>query len=322
MSSFFMDPILQTLMGIYALLIAASVITVLLRKSSSGRGGGELEQRVKSWWIMVTIFTVAMMLSRNISLSFFGFISFLALKEYFSIIPTRRADRRVLFWAYLAIPIQFYWASIEWYGMFIIFIPVYLFLFLPMRMVMIGETKQFLQAAGTIHWGLMTMVFGISHLAYLLVLEGWEGSQRGGVGLVLFLVMLTQLNDVAQYVWGKSLGKHKIIAKVSPNKTWEGFLGGVGTTTLLSVGLAGLLTPFSPGMAVVAGLLISGAGFIGDVTMSALKRDLGIKDSGSLLPGHGGLLDRIDSLTYAGPLFFHFVYYFRDYLLEAGSRNA
>lgn len=225
-------------------------------------------------------------------------------------IPTRRADRRVLFWAYLAIPFQYFWVSMEWYGMFIIFIPVYMFLFLPMRMVIIGETREFLRAAGTLHWGLMTMVFSLSHLAYLLVLPVSEGFSAGGAGLVLYLVFLTQFNDVSQFVWGKMLGKHKIIPRVSPNKTWEGFIGGVCTTTLLAMLLSTVLTPLTLSMSAIAGLIISTAGFIGDVTVSALKRDIGVKDSGSLLPGHGGILDRIDSLTYSAPLFFHFIYYF------------
>ena len=137
-----------------------------------------------------------------------------------------------------------------------------------------------------------------------------KGFSAGGAGLVLFLVFLTQFNDVAQYVWGKLFGKHKIVPKVSPNKTWQGFLGGVFTTTVCAVLLSGLLTPLSLPMAVAAGLLISISGFIGDVTISALKRDIGVKDSGSLLPGHGGILDRVDSLTYTAPLFFHFIHYF------------
>jgi phosphatidate cytidylyltransferase len=259
---------------------------------------------------MITVFLLAMLLSRNVSLVFFALISFLALKEYFSIIPTRRADRRILFWVYAAIPVQYYWIATEWYGMFIIFIPVYMFLYLPLRMVIIGDTKDFLRAAGTLHWGLMTMVFSISHMAYLLVLPGTSTTGPGGAGLVLYLVFLTQFNDVTQYLWGKMLGKHKVIPKVSPNKTWEGLVGGVATTTLAALLLAGLLTPMDWRMGLLAGLLISGAGFIGDVTISALKRDIGIKDSGSLLPGHGGILDRIDSLTYTAPLFFHFVRYF------------
>lgn len=194
--------------------------------------------------------------------------------------------------------------------MFIIFIPVYLFLFLPFRMILIGETKDFLRAAGTLHWGLMTLVFSISHAAYLLTLPAAQGSHAAGPGLLLFLVFLTQLNDIAQFICGKLFGENKIVPLVSPNKTWEGFWGGVSTTTLLAVLIAPILTPMGLGGAILAGLMISTAGFIGDVTISALKRDVGVKDTGNLLPGHGGIMDRIDSLTFTAPLFFHFVYYF------------
>ncbi len=301
--------VLYTISGIYSILILASLIIIALKHFKPKVDFTELSLRVRLWWIMATIFTFAMILNRNVSLIFFVLMSFMALKEYLSIIPTRRADRRILFWAYLAIPIQFYWVYDLWYNMFLIFIPVYVFLFLPMRMVFVGETKDFLKSAGTIHWGMMTLVFSISHIAYLLVLPPFEGFETGGAGLVLFLVILTQLNDVAQFIWGKMLGKHKITPKVSPNKTWEGFIGGVLTTTLIAVLISGLLTPFSLLIAIVSGLLISIAGFIGDIIISALKRDIGIKDSSNLLPGHGGILDRIDSLTYTAPLFFHFVKY-------------
>jgi phosphatidate cytidylyltransferase len=301
--------VIWSLSGLYAILIVASLSLLWLRWRKPEIDRHELALRIRSWWLIVTVFTAAMVMSRNFSVAFFGFVSFLALKEYFSIIPTRRADRRVLFWAYLAIPLQYYWVAQAWYGMFIIFIPVYVFLLLPMRMVIIGETKEFLRAAGTLHWGIMTLVFGVSHIAYLLVLPEENNSNAGGAGLVLFLVFLTEINDVAQYFWGKMLGRRKIIPKVSPNKTWEGFLGGVATTTLLAVLLSSWLTPLEFTAAVLAGLLIAVAGFIGDVTISALKRDIGLKDSGGMLPGHGGILDRIDSLTYTAPLFFHFVYY-------------
>lgn len=302
--------VLGSLAGLYGLLGIASLAQWVLRRRHPQQYYTELSQRIRSWWVMVSVFTAAMLLSRTVSLVFFGFISFLALKEYLSIIPTRRADRRVLFWAYLAIPVQYYWIAIGWYGMFIIFIPVYMFLFLPLRMIIIGETQSFLRAIGTLHWGLMTTVFSISHVAFLLMLPATDRSPAGGTGLVLYLVFLTQINDVAQYIWGKLLGRHKVVPRVSPNKTWEGFDGGVTTTTLLAVLLAPLLTPFDWPMAIAAGLIIGIAGFVGDVTISALKRDIGVKDSGSLLPGHGGILDRIDSLTYTAPLFFHFIHYF------------
>lgn len=295
--------------GIFAVLLLASLLVYVLQRRNPGKRYAELRQRVRSWWIMAGVFALAMSLNRNISLFFFAFMSFLALKEYLSLIPTRRADRRVLFWAYLTIPLQYYWVAQAWYGMFIIFIPVYAFLFLPLRMVTIGETHDFHRAAGTLHWGLMTMVFSISHVAFLLVLPGADASVAGGAGLVLFLVLLTESNDVAQYVWGKLLGRRKIIPKVSPNKTWEGFVGGFLTTVALAVLLAPWLTPLSPEHAAMAGLLIGWSGFVGDVVISALKRDIGVKDSGALIPGHGGVLDRIDSLTYTAPLFFHFVRY-------------
>ena len=296
--------------GLFTILLLASLIVFLMGRASPNKNFDELRSRVNSWWVMVVAFTLAMVLSRTVSLVFFGLMSFLALKEYLSLIPTRRADRRVLFWAYLTIPLQYYWIAIGWYGMFIIFIPVYVFLFLPMRMVMIGETKQFLQAAGTLHWGLMVTVFSLSHLSFLLALPEAGNPAGGGAGLVLFLVFLTEFNDVAQYVWGKLLGRHKIIPKVSPNKTWEGFLGGVATSALCAWLLAPWLTPLNLEHSLMIGLIIPVAGFIGDVVISAVKRDIGVKDSGSLLPGHGGILDRIDSLTYTAPLFFHFIRYF------------
>lgn len=296
--------------GLYALLSLASLIVFVLKKARPEKNYGELNQRVNSWWIMIVLFTLAIALSRELSVAFFGFVSFLALKEYFSLIQTRRADRRVLFWAYLAIPAQYWWVHIGWYGMFIIFIPVYMFLFLPMRMIMIGETRDFLRAAGTLHWGMMTTVFSLSHLSFLLALPEERNPLGGGAGLVLYLTFLTEFNDVAQYVWGKSFGRHKIVPKVSPNKTWEGFLGGVFTSLLCAWLLAPWLTPLSEAHALAIGLIVPIAGFVGDVVVSAVKRDIGVKDSGGLLPGHGGVLDRIDSLTYTAPLFFHFVRWF------------
>lgn len=301
--------VLWALGGVIAVLVLASVIVAVLAAVRRNKDYGELKLRMRSWWWMVGIFTAAMLLSPTAAVVFWGFVSFLALKEYLSLIPTRRADRRVLFWAYLAIPIHYYWVGIAWYGMFLIFIPVYMFLLLPLRMVIIGETEGFLRAVGTLHWGMMAMVFSISHLAYLLVLDPAKNPAGAGAGLLLYLVFLTQFNDVAQYTWGKLFGKHKVIPKVSPKKTWEGLIGGNLTTLALAVLIAPYLTPLRLLEAIGAGLIIGVFGFIGDVTISALKRDIGVKDSGTLIPGHGGVLDRIDSLTYTAPLFFHYVYY-------------
>lgn len=295
--------------GIVMLLLSASGISMILQRRRPERDYRELRQRVKTWWIIVAVFALAVLVNRTVSVIVLGLVSFLAFKEYLSLIPTRRADHRVLFWAYLAIPLQYYWVWAGWYGLFIIFIPVYVLLWLPLRMILVGETQGFLRAIGTLHWGLMICVFSLSHMAFMLTLPANINPAGASMGLLIYLVFLTQINDVSQYIWGKSFGKRKIVPKVSPNKTHAGFWGGIFSTTLLAVLLAPRLTPLTDFEALGAGLLIGAAGFVGDVTISALKRDLGVKDSGALLPGHGGMLDRLDSLTYTAPLFFHYVYF-------------
>ena len=298
--------------GILGLLTLASLIVFVMRRGDNAGKHAELASRGESWGWMVAVFAVAILIRRDIAIAFFALLSFLALKEYLSLVPTRRADRRVLFWVYLAVPVQYWWVYMGWYNMFLIFIPVWCFLFIPMRMVTIGETKDYLRAVGTLHWGLMTMVFVLSHLAYLLMLpdHARNGVASHGASLLLFVVLLTELNDVLQYVWGRTLGRHKVIEKVSPKKTVEGLIGGVLTTTAVAYFVAPLLTPLSKPHAIAVGLMIGFGGFIGDVTISSLKRDLGIKDTGSIIPGHGGILDRIDSLIFTAPLFFHFLQYF------------
>lgn len=299
----------MALMGVVALLVSGTLMIGLKRLIRPSSADHELWLRMRSWWLMAGLFILALALGRELGILFFVMVSFLALKEYFNIIPIRAADKRVLQWAYLTIPLQYLWVWQGWYGMFIIFIPVYMFLLLPLCMMIQGETQGFLKAAGTMHWGLMMTVFSLSHAAYLLALPNNVNPSANGAGLLLFLVFLTQFNDIMQFVWGKLVGSVKVTPKVSPNKTLGGLLGGVATTTFLAWLLAPYLTPLVGWQTIAAGLLIGLGGFVGDVSISAIKRDLGIKDTGNLIPGHGGILDRVDSLTYTAPLFFHFVYY-------------
>lgn len=298
-----------SLYGIVGLLIVATLIIALKHLVKPNKEDHELGLRIRSWWVMAGIFILVIAISRELTILFFVLISALALKEYFNIIPKRDADRPVLILAYLAIPLQYLWVWLGWYGLFITFIPVYMFLLLQLGMILKGETRGFLNAIGTLHWGLMITVFSLSHAAYLLALPDAGNPVANSAALLLFLVFLTEFNDVMQYVWGKLLGGVKIATKISPNKTLSGLLGGVTTTTILAWLLAPYLTPFTTWQSVAIGALIGIGGFIGDVTISALKRDIGIKDTGNLIPGHGGILDRVDSLTLTAPLFFHFVYY-------------
>ena len=307
--------------ALVASLLASSAIIILLARRHPDRDFGELRARVRTWWLIVGLFGLAMLLSRGGAVIFFACVSGLALREYLSLIPPRVADWQLFLWAYLCVPLQYLWIYWEWYGLFIIFIPVYSFLFLPTRLVLMDKTDGFIQSTSAIHWGLMTTVFSISHAAYLCVMEPgaaprwlphWSTDAdmaSAGPGLLLFLVLLTELNDVFQFLWGKSLGRMRIAPHVSPGKTLAGFLGGVATTTALAAALGPRLTFMDRTHAMFGGLLIALAGVAGDLSISAIKRDLGVKDSGKSLPGHGGILDRIDSLTYSAPLFFHYVWY-------------
>ena len=269
----------------------------------------ELSSRLRSWWVMVGLTILAVTIDQRLSLIFLAGLSYISLKEFYTLVHLRLADRRAILLAYFAIVVQYWWVYTQWYGMFLIFVPVYMFLIIAFRLVIAGETQRFMTSAGKLHWGLMAFVFGLSHLAYLLKMKPTVSFEAGTTGLLIYLLFLAEFNDVLQYLFGKTLGRHKMTPSISPNKTWEGFIGGLICTSLLAV-LLRFLTPMSWEMALGAGVLIGLTGPIGGMVMSAIKRDVGVKDSGSLIPGHGGVLDRVDSLCFSAPLFFHYLAYF------------
>lgn len=305
-----LDPIWRMALLIVALLVVSTIVVEILKRAKPEKNFTELAARVYAWWVMAAIFFGAIAVSNRISLVFFAFLSFWAFKEFITLLRTRTADHKALVLAFLAIPLQFLWIDMKWYGMFIIFIPVYMFLFVPIRLVLSKETSGFVASASQIQWGLMAFVFGLSHAAFLLTFGAMkENPAANGRTMLLFLVFIVEMSDVLQYVWGKTLGKHKILPTVSPNKTWEGFIGGIASVMALSL-LLRFLTPFTVRETLLVSFLVAVAGFFGGAVMSAVKRDFGVKDFGALIPGHGGMLDRVDSLCYAAPVFFHFVRYF------------
>ena len=294
---------------IFGILVFSTVLFFIWGKVKPEAKLKEVKDRTKSWWAMAFIFVSATLFNPIISYVAFAFLSFFALREMISISKNiRESDRWALFFCYLAIPFQYYLAYRHWYGGFLIFIPVFMFLWIPFMLVVRGDVKDITRSMSVLPTQLMFSVFGISHLAYLLSLTTIEGFHAGGRGLLLFLVFITEMNDVFQFTWGKLFGKYKIIPKVSPNKTWEGFIGGVLTTTVVGYYLR-FLTPLSGVEAIVVSFIIALTGFVGDVVVSAIKRDFGLKDTGSIIPGHGGILDRIDSLAIAAPVFFHLIYF-------------
>ncbi|MFV3304967.1 phosphatidate cytidylyltransferase [Pseudomonas sp. NY15181] len=297
--------------GIGAILLLASLVGAVLRwKAPPGPHAviDNLNARINAWWVMVAVIGGAFALGQwAVILLFYG-VSFYALREFLTLMPTRRSDYPALVAAfYFVLPMQYLLIGIQWYGLFSIFIPVYMFLLLPILASLGGDSKHFLERASKVQWGLMLAVFCISFVPALLTLKiaGYEGRN---LLLIAFLVIVVQLSDVLQYVCGKLFGKRKIAPNLSPSKTVEGFVGGVALATLIG-GALWWITPFKPWQALVIALMINILGFFGGLVMSAIKRDRGVKDWGHMIEGHGGMLDRLDSVCFAAPVFFHFVRY-------------
>ena len=274
--------------------------------------------RTKSFLGIVLFFSVVFLCNKITAFLGLALISYLCLKEFFSLIPTRRTDRIAILWAYLSIPITYYILYTHWMLLFYLFIPLYMFMLLAARMVISGNTEGFLKNLAVLQFGLMITVYAVGYLGLIAQIPLAYNPKGGSLGLLFYILVFTIANDFMQMFCGKAFGKHKIIPKVSPNKTWEGFLGGVVGSTFLSMGMGYYLTPLSlPELAWVgAGLAITG--FFGDVTMSAIKRDMGVKDTSTLIPGHGGILDRLDSLLFTAPLFFHYLAYTFKIMIRPG----
>ncbi|ARU05493.1 phosphatidate cytidylyltransferase [Comamonas serinivorans] len=303
---------LQLFGGVAGVLILASAIGALLKwRVAQGAPHSvidNLNARVKAWWVMVAAIGLAFALGKGGVIALFLLISFYALREFITLAYTRRGDHYAIAAAfYIGLPVQYLLVWIEWYGLYSIFIPVYAFLVLPILAALGSDTTRFLERTAKVQWGLMICVFCISHVPALLTLP-IPGFQGRNLLLIAFLVIVVQGSDVLQYVWGKLLGRRKVAPELSPSKTWEGLIGGVASATLLGAGLY-WATPFTPWQAGAMAFLICLMGFLGGLVMSAIKRDRGVKDWGTMIEGHGGMLDRLDSVIFAAPIFFHVVRY-------------
>jgi len=303
---------LQLFGGVAAVLMFASSVGAVLkwRVAHGGPHGviDNLNARVNAWWVMVAVIALAFVFGKGGVITLFGLMSFYALREFMTLAYTRRGDHMAIALSFfVALPVQYALIWIDWYGLYSIFIPVYCFLVLPILATLEGDTQRFLERTTKVQWGLMVCVFCVSHVPALLMLEipGFEGRN---LLLIAFLVLVVQGSDVLQYVWGKLFGRHKVAPKLSPSKTWEGLIGGVASATAMGAALH-WATPFTPWQAAGMAFIICVMGFFGGLVMSAIKRDRGVKDWGTMIEGHGGMLDRLDSVVFAAPVFFHVLRY-------------
>ena len=289
------------------LIICSSIFGIISRKNKSD-SISELVVRTNSWWKMAIGITVVATAPAIIGTIVLAYVVFVALREMLSIIPLRTADRTVLVASYIAIPIQFYLAYKNYYYLFQIFIPLVMFISVSVILVLTGETNRIGRSMAIIPTTLMLTVYMPSHMV-LLFHVSVPGFTVGAGGLIIFLIMITAFNDIFQFIWGKLLGKRKILPRISPNKTWVGFIGGVFTSGVLG-GALSFLTPLDYINCFYIGLSLSIIGFIGDSIISAVKRDLKIKDTDDLIPGHGGAMDRLDSIVLTTPTFYHLLIFF------------
>jgi phosphatidate cytidylyltransferase len=298
--------------GVAAVLIAASVLGFVLERRYAAEAPNptiaNLNGRIKAWWWMVALIGLSFLAGKAGVIVLFALASLAALREFITLTPTRRGDHMALAVAFFVVlPLQYYLVWIDWYGLYSVFIPVYVFLLLPIVAALRQDTEDFMGRVAEVQWALMICVYCLSYVPALLGLRisGYEGRN---LLLIAFLVLVVQSSDVLQYVWGKLIGRHPIAPLLSPSKTVEGFVGGVASATLLGAALW-WITPFSPWQAGVVALIINLMGFCGGLVMSAIKRDRGVKDWGWMIEGHGGVLDRLDSVVFAAPIFFHLTRY-------------
>lgn len=307
------DPeLLGILAGVFALLLVVTGVAWWIRSRAGEERRPSAENlwtRTRSFWLVALLGSSALVTGEAGAILLFFLVSLLGLREFMTLAPTRASDHRAMVWTFFVFaPLQYVIVARHWYGLYSILIPVYAFLFIPALNALAGDPQRFLERTATVQWGLMVCVYCLSFGPALLWLRipGYEGENAK---LLLFCLVVAQLSDFLQFVFGKLLGRRKIAPVISPNKTWEGFLGGVGGATIAGT-LLWWATPFRPLVAFGMALLIALMGFAGGLAMSAIKRDRGVKDFGALLAGHGGILDRVDSLCFSIPVFFHVTRFF------------
>jgi phosphatidate cytidylyltransferase len=312
------DPSSAALFGIVLGVLAAATITgqILKRQPDSGLNPAAVSAfngRLRAWWMICCLLATAFWFPYWVTVLLFGLVSFWALREFITLTPTRLGDHRALFWVFFIFtPLQYVLVGLDQrgsnstYGIYSILIPVYALLFIPARVAITGDYERFLERVAKIQAGLLVCVYCLSFAPAILYLPIPDYNNPK---LLFYFVVIVQLFEAFQYLLGRLYGQHVIAPLISSSRTWEGFLGGAGTAALVGMAIS-FATPFNPWQSAAMSLLISLMAFGGGMTMSAIKRDRGVKDYGTLVEGHGGVLDRIDSICFAAPVFFHVTRYF------------
>lgn len=304
---------LETLALVGAVIVllgtATLVVRILQRREDLGVNKAIVEAfrlRVRAWWLLFTVLAAACFLGNIATVVVFGLISFWALREFITLTPTRPGDHRTLFWIFFFwTPLQYILVGLDWYDFYSVMIPVYVFLFIPSRVALAGDSRRFLERTAKIQSGILICVYCLSFAPALMTFSVQDDSLPfSSGGLLIFFVLIVQLSDALQYTLSQVGQRHVIVPTIHKGRTWEGLIGGVVSSSLIGAALW-WATPFPFWLAGIMSAVIALMCFAGSLTMSAIKRDRGVRDYGTLVEGHGGVLDRIDSLCFAAPVFFY-----------------
>jgi len=269
---------------------------------------GQMNTRIRAAWGIVLLFALAFTVGRGALLILFAIASFFALREFIALTPIRASDHSALVLAfYVVIPVQYVLIAADWYAMYTVFIPVYVFLVLPVVMALRRDTEQYLMRIAKVQWGLMICVYCVSHAPAIVSLE-WPGFEGRGALLLLYFLLVLQMSDLLAVIASAAIGRTPL--KSNPNKSREGVLAGGTAAVLLGTALY-WMTPFAWWQAALMALAIVVAGFMGGLVLTSVERSLGARvwtDDGVLLTR--GTLQRLDGLAFAAPVFFHLALYF------------
>ncbi len=306
--------LLWMLIGTFTALCGGTVVRIVALRKVEPELAKNRMGSLKVWWALAILMTLAAVFQQSGAAVLLASASFLGLREFLDLIGKQRIGRIAVVVAFVSVPLQYSLIAMGHENEAKFILPVGMLLLLSTVRLLNGETQGFIRTTAGVYWGVMLLVYCLSHVALLFKYAADHMPAVGASGWFLFVVIITEMDDIAQALVGRAIGRRKITPTISPNKTWEGFLGGVVTSVILSIILAPWLTSFAPistsrGLLLSAGsgLLIVTAGFFGDINMSAVKRDVGVKDGSSILPGMGGMIDRVDSLTFTAPAFYYFL---------------
>jgi phosphatidate cytidylyltransferase len=305
---------LKLLAGVFAALSGGTLVRIVALRNADPEIAHKRMGSLRVWWTLAVLLSLAIVFGKIGVAILMAVASALGLREYLRLIGTDIVGMPATVAAYMSVAVQYTLIATGCDDAAGFVLPVSGLLLISACRLQQGRTEGFIRATAGVYWGVMLLVYGLSHAVMLFSLPAETTPPVGIAGWFLFVVIVTETDDIAQALFGRIFGRHKITPRISPNKTWEGFAGGVVT----SIGLSLLLTPWLTSLpssstfhglllAIATGLLVVVAAFLGDINMSAIKRDAGVKDGSALLPGMGGVIDRIDSLTFTAPVFYYFV---------------